>query len=74
MGQSFFLNSIIIIITRLMFMVLSSWQAIVRVYPIHLVSAILVPTLRCMYVCMYGNLCSRNSLQPRLSRRRYDQS
>ena len=30
--------------------------------------------LVCMYVCMYGNLCSRNSLQPRLSRRRYDLS
>ena len=26
-----------------------------------------------MYVCMYKNLCSRSSLQPRLSRRRYDQ-
>ena len=26
-----------------------------------------------MYVCMYKNLCSRGSLQPRLSRKRYDQ-
>ena len=26
-----------------------------------------------LYVCMYKNLCSRSSLQPRLSRRRYDQ-
>ena len=34
--------------------------------------AVLPQTLVCMYVCT-KNLCSRSSLQPRLSRRRYDQ-
>ena len=45
-----------------------SWPLHNYVTPVHS-----HPEEECMYVCMYKNLCSRSSLQPRLSRRRYDQ-